>query len=338
MGAAAAAVGVMIVASLGSPALAATAVPVDTSNASTARFANHRIALTKTDTKSSKRCDAKGDRRGGNDCVTHRQLRSAADGSVDKGKHFSVRVFTHKSLKGQHLDVRFQYRQVSTKGKHGKWHTGRRANWLVKSRTHDFRLRAPKKAGRYQVRTKLTLAPPSRRTGAMAALRALPSSWSATSGWSSLAAGTCVTSPDDEVIIEYFNEAVLYEDIVVRITDTGSTFQLLIICPQTPSPSYPSPNFDLTMFTGDQTQQSNCDTSTPIVLQKTQMSNYQYCSGSNCRFLVILKNRTTQIVYSTTEMMWGFVSGNAWWVPNYFESATLPTCHSYVPPRTTAAA
>lgn len=141
---------------------------------------------------------------------------------------------------------------------------------------------------------------------------------------------TCPNSPDDETIIEYFNEIEFSEDIYIIIIDNGTQFTLTLSCPPQESPYFPPANFYLQMFTTDNSQSASCNTGS-IVINKTQLhsNSLSYCSnnGETCSFLMILSNLSTQSIYSQTELMITLTNGNNTYIPN-LNPATLPICPS----------
>ncbi len=139
-------------------------------------------------------------------------------------------------------------------------------------------------------------------------------------------AWACPNSPDDETIIEYFNQIQFSEDIYINIIDTGTQFNLALVCPAQESPDFPPPNLLLTLYTSDNSTSITCNTG-QIQLRKSQMHQLVFCqnNGRVCSFLNILANKQTQAVYCTTELMITFVNGNNTYIPN-LNPATLPVC------------
>ncbi|MFZ4519086.1 MAG: hypothetical protein ACOYOP_11905 [Microthrixaceae bacterium] len=140
--------------------------------------------------------------------------------------------------------------------------------------------------------------------------------------------GGCPNSPEDEDIIEYFNEIEFSEDIYVQIQDTGAAFQLSLNCPPQQSPSFPPPEMQITLATADGTSTISCNTGT-ITLTKAQMPQLVFCqaTGSTCSFLVTVGNSATSAVYSTTEIMITFTNGNNTYIPD-LNPAVIPLCPS----------
>lgn len=139
--------------------------------------------------------------------------------------------------------------------------------------------------------------------------------------------GACPNSPDDETIIEYFNEIEFSEDIYVIIIDNGIEFTLMLDCPPQQSPYFPPTDFHLEMFTSNNSQSASCNTGS-IVINKTQLhsNSLSYCSnGEVCSFLVILTNLSTQAIYSQTEILITMTNGNDTYIPN-LNPATIPIC------------
>ncbi len=132
---------------------------------------------------------------------------------------------------------------------------------------------------------------------------------------------------DDESIVEYFNEILFNEEIYVDVQDLGTQYQLVLSCPEPPSPTIPSPNFLLTMYTADSPPSSSTTCNgAPILLQKAVLPQSGFCtsSGSNCNFNIVLSNRSTGTIYSQTLVAITLTPGiNTTIIPN-LEPATLP--------------
>lgn len=138
---------------------------------------------------------------------------------------------------------------------------------------------------------------------------------------------SCPNSPDDEMIIEYFNEIEFSEDIYITITDNGTQFTLILNCPPQQTPDFPPSNFNLQMYTSDNSQSASCNDGS-IIINKIQLHSLSFCSdGEICSFLIILNNLITQSIYSQTELMITMTNGNNTYIPN-LNPATLPLCPS----------
>lgn len=140
------------------------------------------------------------------------------------------------------------------------------------------------------------------------------------------AAWACPNSPQDEDIIEYFNEIEFSEDIYLTIVDTGTQFNVMLNCPPQESPYFPPSDFLLTLYTSDNSTSITCNTG-QIQLVKSEMRQLVFCqnNGRVCSFLNILSNRQTQSVYCSTELQVPFDNGNNTYIPN-LNPATLPLC------------
>lgn len=137
----------------------------------------------------------------------------------------------------------------------------------------------------------------------------------------------CPNSPEDEAIIEYFNEIEFSEDVYVIIVDTGTTFQLSLSCPPQQSPYFPPPNFEIQMATSDKSSSITCNTG-QFTIQKPTLAQQTFCSGNDtCTFEVTVLNEATSAVYSTTEIQLELTNGNNTYIPN-LNPATLPLCPS----------
>lgn len=133
-------------------------------------------------------------------------------------------------------------------------------------------------------------------------------------------------SQDDESIIEYFNEMLFSDEFTIETTDVGNAFDLLLTCPPPLSPTIPSPDFDLTMWTANQDQSTTCSGDQQIVILKSDLSDNQNpnCHDSVCNFVVTLTNRTTMAVYCSTVIQVTMTSGDDSSIIPDLEPATLP--------------
>ena len=64
---------------------------------------------------------------------------------------------------------------------------------------------------------------------------------------------------DDQNIIEYFNQIVFMQDIYIVAVDQGAQYSLELRCPPRETPTLPSPNFLLTMYTADSSSSMTCN-------------------------------------------------------------------------------
>ena len=228
-----------------------------------------------------------------------------------------------------------QVRSLGSGGKDGSWmstqvYSGLGSSFGDALGWRTVRLHAPKQKGRYEVETRgLVGKPRSCPAGLLAQLGRRVTVGISRSAPTYLGDGmSCTISADDENIVEYFNEIQFSDDISVIVTDTGTTFNIVISCPPAISPNIPSPNFDLSMYSSDNAADTTCGNQVPIVIPKAQLAaqNIAYCpDGQTCDFLVILSNRSTETVYSETLLPVMLRPGNQTIIPN-LEPATLPFC------------
>ena len=279
-----------------------------------------------------KRCDLTGDSQRANDCITHSHVGATADGNMRRGDTITLREHIADALRGENLVVEVQVRRVARDGKKGPWVGLRRTRWTAAetaahaTRTVDV-CRAGV-AGRYEFRTATVL---PRKPAARAARQSIVGPAIATSAATTVnlpnsAAGACPHSPDDEDIIEYFNQIEFSMDIYVVIADQGTSFSLQLSCPPQQTPYFPPPNFGMFMSAAGAPAGIGCNGGS-IVLQKLQMASYAACqsNGEVCSFDMLVYNTATQAVYSDTMVMITFTSGDNTYIPN-LNPATLPLC------------
>ncbi len=136
-------------------------------------------------------------------------------------------------------------------------------------------------------------------------------------------------TPDDVNIVEYFNQIMFNAEIYVDVQDLGTQYQLVLSCPEPPSPTIPGPDFLLTMYTADSPPSSSTTCNgAPILLQKAVLplpqSSFCASGGSNCNFNIVLSNRSSGTIYSQTLVAITLTPGiNTTIIPN-LEPATLP--------------
>jgi hypothetical protein len=143
--------------------------------------------------------------------------------------------------------------------------------------------------------------------------------------------GGCPNSPEDESIIEYFNQIMFSEDIYMNIQDTGTAFQLSLSCPPQQTPDFPPPEMQISLTPTDDSTSVTCNTGA-ITLMKVQIPELVYCTATNvCSFNVTAANKVTGAVYSNTEVMITFTNGNNTYIPN-LQPAVMPICpHTFNP-------
>lgn len=143
----------------------------------------------------------------------------------------------------------------------------------------------------------------------------------------------CTNSSDDEVLIEYFNLLEFNDEIEIIVNDTGTQFQVSLVCPQSPSPTIPGQNFYLQLFNSDKSAFTSCDSgSQPLLFDKVKLQNKQYLSCANgkvCQFLIIYSNRATQTIYCQTIFQISMINGDQTLLPE-LEPATIPICSNTI--------
>ena len=277
-------------------------------------------------------CDLTGDTRRANDCITHSHVGATADGNMRPGDTITIREHIADALRGRPLVVEVQMRRVARDGKKGSWVGLRRTRWSAAdtaahaSRTVDV-CRAGV-AGRYEFRTAMNVprSASSDRSPRQAAVQTATSASTTVLLPNRALANGCPNSPDDEMIIEYFNQVVFSMDIYAVIIDQGTSFSLTLSCPPQQSPDFPPQNFGMIMALEGAPAGVGCNGGA-IVLDKSAMSGYDACQsdGVVCSFDFLVYNEATQAVYSDTIVMITFTNGNNTYIPNLFP-ATLPLC------------
>ena len=133
----------------------------------------------------------------------------------------------------------------------------------------------------------------------------------------------CQPSPDDEMIVEYFNEMNFNEMFVVDATQMADgASQFLLTCPERESPDIPPAAFDLSLTDPTGAKRSTCDSTSPVVLDQGDPA----CSSDGfCRLLMTLTNAETGAVYSQTELVLRATDGDI--IPQ-LNPATIPICAS----------
>ncbi len=142
----------------------------------------------------------------------------------------------------------------------------------------------------------------------------------------------CTNSPQDETIIEYFNE-IDFEDLIeIIVTDTGKAYGVTLSCPARVNADFPPSDFDLMMTTAANTMPISCDGGSETfnyVPSPPTASELPSCNWPNCNFFITLKNKTTGTVYSQTETQITFPGGNSTFLPE-LNPATLPICNNTI--------
>lgn len=279
-------------------------------------------------------CDLTGDSRRADDCITHAHVGATADGNMRPGDTITIRQRIADALRGRPLVVEVQMRRVARDGKKGSWVGLRRTRWSAAdtaahaSRTVDV-CRAGV-AGRYEFRT-VTNVPRSAsadRSPRQAAVQTATSASTSVLLPNRALANGCPNSPDDEAIIEYFNEVNFSEDFYISIIDNGTSFSLTLACPPQQTPYFPPVNFGMVLALGGVPAGVGCNGGA-IVLDKVAMNGYDACQdlGRVCTFDILAYNESTQAVYSDTIVMISFANGNTTYIPN-LNPATIPLCPS----------
>ncbi len=280
----------------------------------------------------TKGCDLTGDTKRANDCITHSHVGATADGNMRRGDTITLREHIADALRGKNLVVEVQVRRVARDGKKGPWVGLRRTRWTAaETAAHSTRTvdvcRAGV-AGRYEFRTATVL---PRKPGGRTARQSIVGPAIATSAATTVnlpnsGGGACPNSPDDEAIIEYFNQVQFSLGFYVLITDQGTSFSLQLNCPPQQGPHFPPANFGMFMSAAGAPAGIGCNTG-EIVLDKAQMPSYASCqnNGQTCTFDFLVYNEKTQAVYSDTIGMITFGPGNNAYLPN-LNPATLPIC------------
>ena len=282
----------------------------------------------------TKGCDLTGDTRRANDCITHSHVGATADGTMRPGDTITIRQHIADALRGRPLVVEVQMRRVARDGKKGSWVGLRRTRWSAAdttaraSRTVDV-CRAGV-AGRYEFRT-VTNVPRSAsadRSPRQATVQTATSAATSVLLPNRALASGCPNSPDDEAIIEYFNEVNFSEDFYISIIDNGTSFSLTLACPPQQTPYFPPANFGMVIALAGAPAGVGCNGGA-IVLDKVAMNGYDACQdlGRTCTFDILAYNEATQAVYSDTIVMITFTNGNTTYIPN-LNPATIPICPS----------
>ncbi|MCX6392026.1 MAG: hypothetical protein NTX95_05995 [Actinobacteria bacterium] len=297
-------------------------------------------------------CDLTGDTRRANDCITHSHVGATADGRMRPGDTITIRQRIADSLRGRPLVVEVQMRRVARDGKKGPWVGLRRSRWsAADSAAHATRtidVCRAKLAGRYEFRTAVRVP----RSGLMGRTARQVTGEIAVSAPTMVAlpqgvfSGACPNSPDDEMIIEYFNQIEFSEDIYFNIIDQGTSFALSLSCPPQQSPDFPPPAFG--MYMGLHGAQSGvaCNGSALIFDKATLNRGGYYGCGMRgmlpmCTFDIFAYNEITQAIFSDTLLQVTFPGITTAYTPSTDPSkwptttiipnlnpATLPLCPS----------
>lgn len=140
---------------------------------------------------------------------------------------------------------------------------------------------------------------------------------------------SCVNSPDDELIVEYFNEVSFNEDVLINVADLGSSFQVVLSCPPPVSSDIPPSDFRLRLNASDGSQYSECGSTAPVSINKAKLTANQvgFCSDKgSCRFAAVLDNRSSRTVYSETVLDVIFRNDQTIASPLQLTPATVQVC------------
>ena len=281
-------------------------------------------------------CQANGDG-GKDDCIRHKHHKHITDHELSAGEKLTVRADLHPALHNKKLRTELQLRPLNASGKPtGPWTTQGTFAWNSQNDAaskvrRNFTVCAPEENGFYQVRKKVTI---DKGAGTARDLRSgLRAGTTYTSSSTTIASNGvgCTTSPDDEELIEYFNEITfndLIEVVFTTTSETAGTFALS--CPPLDSPL---PNFTLTMSTEDGSATSTCtnDTQSPAPTP-ISASNASCAQNGDCRFVITYSNPETGSVYSTTDYVFARPWAQNDTVIPELEPANLPLCDNTVNP------
>lgn len=136
----------------------------------------------------------------------------------------------------------------------------------------------------------------------------------------------CTLSPDDEDIVEYFNEINFNQDIQVVINESlpSGGFGITVSCPERITPTFPPADFDLQMTTGDGSATTTCDNQVPISVDPSDAPDY--CQNTVCTFVVTVLNSSTGTIYSQTELNLTLNPAPNQTIEPELNAAVLPIC------------
>lgn len=276
-------------------------------------------------------CDLSGDRQRADDCIRVSLTKSARDGRIAEDKVISARIKIDPSLRGRNMVTKIQARRLSTIGKPGHWFTIRNVMWEAKSRSKSLDVDVCTAAlkGKYQLRTRTQINAGVTRSGTSSSVAiSLPITLNVEGN-----PATCVSSPQDMTIVEYFNQMSFEGLIDVVVEDAGPQFNVIINCPEPVSSTIPPQSMTLALYTSDQAYATSCTNQTPIVISKAalQADQLDYCRGLECDFGIVLFNNVTYTIYSNTLYQITMNPGNETYVPS-LEPAVIPVCNAPVEP------
>ena len=284
-----------------------------------------------------KGCDITGDSHRADDCITHSHVGATADGNMRPGQTVTIRQHIADALRGENLVTVVQARRVIRDGKKAPWINIRRTRWSAADTTaspnRTIDVCKGNISGRYEFRTSTRLPKATgRRSARQAGATVATSAPTTVTLPNQSVTGACPNSPEDETIVEYFNQIEFSMDIYVVITDQGSSFALSLSCPPQQTPYYPPSQFGMSMTLAGVGSGIGCNVGQLTLSKATlQAGGYQGCQLVNsipaCAFIVLVYNTSTQAVYSDTEFQITLTNGDNTYIPN-LNPATLPLCPS----------
>jgi len=282
----------------------------------------------------SRSCDRSGDGHG-RDCVSHRMAKRSADRRVRPGGVISVATTFDRSLRGRNVHVDVQARARHSDSTFSNWITIRRVLWTsdqtAKRATRTIDVCTAALAGHYQFRTQVSFSGRARSTATATATSAPTGLTVAPPTGNS----GCTPSPDDETIVEYFNEVNFNDGFSIDVVEQGASFALTLSCPQPESAIFPPASFAFGLWSADQQVATMCGQDVPIVIPQSALESGgpSFCSGYLCDFVAIVYNSATGSIYGTTNIQLNLQQSAAAGVviPN-LEPATVPICDGTLNP------
>lgn len=323
-------VGVTVLAASG-PAAIGAAVPAGAAAETAQPAASLRgPAVTPRGDLDTLTCDRRGDRRQADDCLTHRLIRAASDGTLRTQRTLSVRIGVHRTLARSGLVVGAQIRKVHGDGRPGRWITPQRVRLAPGARELSVRLCTMSLAGTYQVRMRTTwrAAAPGARTADATALTSQASTVQVQPN-----PGTCVNSDQDEVNVEQFNEREyqdLFEVVVTPLPGSAPSWSVGIQCDPDP---YVTNSLAVAIGpVAGSSPPALCaeDVAQTLTVAPTDPACRQQGSATLCDFVISGFNRITATVYSTTEVQVLLRPGLTTSFLPELEPAQIPVCSNTV--------
>ena len=291
-----------------------------------------------------KGCDRTGDAHRADDCITHSHVGATADGNMRPGQTVTIREHIADALRGENLVTVVQARRVIRDGMKSPWIEIRRTRWPAADTTASPNRRIDvckgNISGRYEFRTSTRLPQAAgRRSARQTAFTVATSAPTTVTLPNQAVSGACPNTPEDEMIVEYFNVIEDAMDIYVEITDLaltdqGASFAVSLQCPPQENPDYPPADFGMSMTLAGVGSSIGCNEGQFTLSKATlQAGGYQGCqlvdSVPTCTFVALVYNTSTQVVYSDTAFSIPLPSGDNTYIPN-LNPATLPACPSSI--------